>query len=100
MPNPWPTNFIKRVVQIYVEQSPFFNEIDLYPHNSSHLKSTIKLIRRTSSIINQLLGLYMHPLRRPSRRYPLTCQRPSAIDKDSLLLLIGYFVFTQLLRLA
>ena len=32
--------------------------------------------------------------------YPLTSQRPSFIDKDSLLLLIGYFVFTQPLRLA
>jgi hypothetical protein len=61
MPNPLPTNFIKRVFQIYVEQSPFLNEIDLHPHNSSHLESTIKLIRRTSSTINQLLGLIYAP---------------------------------------
>ena len=33
----------------------FFNEIDLHPHNSHHLRNTIKLIRRSGSIINEYL---------------------------------------------
>ena len=33
----------------------FFNEIDLYPHSSYHLRNTIKLIRRSSSIIDEYI---------------------------------------------
>ena len=33
----------------------FFNEIDLHPHNSYHLRNTIKLIRRSSSIIDEYI---------------------------------------------
>ena len=40
----------------------FFNEIDLHPHNSSYIKNIVKIIRRTSSIIDQLLGLIYTPI--------------------------------------
>jgi len=40
----------------------FFNEINLHPYNSYFLRSIIKLIRRTSSIIDQLLGLIYTPV--------------------------------------
>ena len=40
-----PTYFVCRAVT-------FFNKIDLYPHNSYHLRNTIKLIRKSSYIIN------------------------------------------------
>jgi hypothetical protein len=33
----------------------FFNEINLHPHNSYHLRNTIKLIRRSSSIIDEYI---------------------------------------------
>ena len=33
----------------------FLNEIDLPPHNSYYLRNTIKLIRRSSSIINEFI---------------------------------------------
>jgi hypothetical protein len=33
----------------------FFNEIDLHPHNSYHPRNTIKLIRRSSSIIDEYI---------------------------------------------
>ena len=36
----------------------FFNEIDLYFHNSHHLRNTVKLIRRSSSIIDE----YIYPI--------------------------------------
>jgi len=35
----------------------FFNKINLHPHNSYYLRNTIKLIRRTGSIINKYLYL-------------------------------------------
>ena len=43
-----PTLFICRAVT-------FFNEIDLHPHNSYYLRNTVKLIRRSSSIINKFI---------------------------------------------
>ena len=43
-----PTCFVYRAVT-------FFNEIDLHPHNSYHLRNTIKLIRRSSSIIDEYI---------------------------------------------
>ena len=33
----------------------FFNEINLHPHNSYHLRNTTKLIRRSSSIIDEYI---------------------------------------------
>ena len=33
----------------------FFNEIDLHPHNSYYLRNTIKLIRRSSSVIDEYI---------------------------------------------
>ena len=36
----------------------FFNEIDLHPYNSYYLRNTIKLIRRSSSIIDE----YIYPI--------------------------------------
>ena len=33
----------------------FFNEIDLHFHNSHHLRNTVKLIRRSSSIIDEYI---------------------------------------------
>jgi len=36
----------------------FFNEIDLHPYSSYYLKNTVKLIRRSSSIINK----YLYPI--------------------------------------
>jgi hypothetical protein len=46
-----PTYFVYRAVT-------FFNEINLYPYNSYHLRNTVKLIRRSSSIIDQ----YIYPI--------------------------------------
>src|SRR6266571_4791546 len=46
-----PTCFVCRAVT-------FFNEIDLHLHNSYYLRNTIKLIRRSSSIIDQ----YIYPI--------------------------------------
>jgi hypothetical protein len=40
----------------------FFNEINLHPYSSYFLRSIIKLICRTSSIIDQLLGLIYTPV--------------------------------------
>ena len=45
-----PTYFVYRVVT-------FFNEIDLHPHNRYYLRNTIKLIRRSSSIIDEYIYL-------------------------------------------
>ena len=45
-----PTCFIYRAVT-------FFNEINLHPHNSYYLRNTIKLIRRSSSIIDEYIYL-------------------------------------------
>ena len=36
----------------------FFNEIDLHFHNSHYLRNTVKLIRRSSSIIDE----YIYPI--------------------------------------
>ena len=36
----------------------FFNEINLRPHNSYYLRNTVKLIRRSSSIIDE----YIYPI--------------------------------------
>jgi len=36
----------------------FFNKIDLHPHNSYYLRNTVKLIRRSSSIIDE----YIYPI--------------------------------------
>src|ERR1700733_3467968 len=46
-----PTLFICRAVT-------FLNEINLPPHNSYYLRNTVKLIRRSSSIINK----YIYPI--------------------------------------
>jgi len=43
-----PTCFVCRAVT-------FFNEINLPPHNSYHLRNTVKLIRRSSSIIDKYI---------------------------------------------
>jgi len=43
-----PTCFVCRAVT-------FFNEIDLPPHNSYYLRNTVKLIRRSSSIIDEYI---------------------------------------------
>ena len=40
----------------------FFNEIDLHPYNSYYLRNTLKLIHRSSSIVDQLLGLIYTPV--------------------------------------
>jgi len=36
----------------------FFNEINLHPHSSYYLRNTVKLIRRSSSIIDE----YIYPI--------------------------------------
>ena len=43
-----PTCFVCRAIT-------FFNEIDLPPHNSYYLRNTVKLIRRSSSIIDKYI---------------------------------------------
>jgi len=40
----------------------FFNKINLHPYNSYYLRNTIKLIYRSSSIIDKLLGLIYAPI--------------------------------------
>ena len=37
---------------------PFFNEINLHPYSSYYLRNTVKLIRRSSSIIDK----YIYPI--------------------------------------
>ena len=43
---------------LYINAVTFFNKIDLHPYNSYYLKNTIKLIRKSSSIINK----YIYPI--------------------------------------
>ena len=49
-----PTYFVYRAVN-------FFNEINLYPHNSYYLRNAVKLIRRSGSIIYEYIySVYFH----------------------------------------
>jgi len=50
-----PTLFVCKAVT-------FFNEIDLYPYNSYYFRNTVKLIRRSSSIIDELFSLIYAPV--------------------------------------
>ena len=57
----------------FEKSSTFFNEINLHPYSSYYLRNTIKLIRRSSSIIDE----YLYPISPrdvkqkapPNRRY-------------------------------
>jgi len=50
-----PTYFICRAVA-------FFNGINLHPHNSYYFGNIIKIIRRSSFIIDELLGFIYAPV--------------------------------------
>ena len=76
-----PTCFVCRVVT-------FFNESDLYPHNSFYIKNIIKLIYRTSFIINRFLGFIYAPI---AMSVAISVAMSVTISTKSGFLITGFF---------
>ena len=51
-------HFLSDVTLFVCRAVTFFNEINLHPHNSYYFRNTVKLIRRSSSIIDE----YIYPI--------------------------------------